>query len=202
MAFVVQCPFCKFRATAPDRALGAAGRCPKCASAFTVAPLDDTRLPESGPAPPEVETEPEPVKSEAMEIAIAEAAAVVKPPPLIEPPADAPPSPKSKRSNLARLGGALAIFLSGLALAAGAVAFLHPFVRVLAALAFLAGLAGIVLGASGARRRMLLPLLGTAAACAVLVVVWFFPALLGPAYEFSCRLPETTPVAPNLQPKK
>ncbi len=198
MAFIVQCPFCQFRATAPDRALGAAGRCPKCASAFTVAPLDDTRLPESASAA--LEAEAEPVKSEAMEAAIAAAAAVANAPPSAEPLADAPHAPKSKRQNLARVGGALAIFLSGLALAAGAVPLLHPFVRVLAVLAFLAGLTGIVLAARAARRRMLLPLFGTAAASAVLIVVWFFPALLGPAYEFSRRRPEPTPVGLHALP--
>ncbi|MSQ94088.1 MAG: hypothetical protein EXR98_05975 [Gemmataceae bacterium] len=147
MAFVVQCPFCKFRATAPDRALGAAERCPKCASAFTVAPLDDSRLPESGPAEPGAEANAEPVESAAIEAAIREAAAAVKPPPAIEPPADALRSPTSKRSNLSRLGGALAIFLSGLALAAGTVALLHPLVRVLIAMALPRSVASQELGA-------------------------------------------------------
>src|SRR5256885_1269831 len=50
MAFLVECPFCKQRAKVPDRARGAIGKCPKCASSFTLASVDDQVLPEAAAA--------------------------------------------------------------------------------------------------------------------------------------------------------
>jgi hypothetical protein len=38
MPFIARCIFCNHRTQAPDRALGASGRCPKCSSFFTVVP--------------------------------------------------------------------------------------------------------------------------------------------------------------------
>ena len=72
MAFVVQCPFCKVRAKVPDRAMGAIGHCPKCASSFTLASVDDQHLPESATAS---SADDEPLSASTVDAAIAEAAA-------------------------------------------------------------------------------------------------------------------------------
>src|SRR5438105_1226243 len=47
MPFVAECILCKHRVRVPDHALGASGRCPRCASYFTLAPADDIREPGS-----------------------------------------------------------------------------------------------------------------------------------------------------------
>src|SRR5437660_10137198 len=38
MSFLAACVFCGHKVQAPDHALGASGRCPKCANYFTLAP--------------------------------------------------------------------------------------------------------------------------------------------------------------------
>jgi DNA-directed RNA polymerase subunit RPC12/RpoP len=55
MPFVVQCPYCKMRARVPDRALGASGKCARCASSFTLVPADDQRVPEMAAARSDLE---------------------------------------------------------------------------------------------------------------------------------------------------
>jgi hypothetical protein len=45
MAFQAECVFCGYQVQVPDRALGASGRCPKCSSFFTLAPLSEPRAP-------------------------------------------------------------------------------------------------------------------------------------------------------------
>jgi hypothetical protein len=44
MPFIARCTFCNRRSQAPDRALGASGRCPKCSSFFTLVPDDGGAL--------------------------------------------------------------------------------------------------------------------------------------------------------------
>lgn len=46
MPFIVECPYCKLRARVPDRALGASGKCPRCAGSYTLVPADDQAAPE------------------------------------------------------------------------------------------------------------------------------------------------------------
>src|SRR5262245_28407642 len=40
MPFLAQCCFCNHQVEAPDRALGASGKCPKCGEHFTVVPVE------------------------------------------------------------------------------------------------------------------------------------------------------------------
>jgi hypothetical protein len=196
MAFVVQCPFCKARARVPDRANGAIGRCPKCASSFTLAPADDQHLPESTPpAGAADESEIEPIAASAVSVAIAVAAAAVEE----AKPADSLTADEPQRSapsgfQPAAAAGALALLLAGFALVCASISFLRGFVLPLSGLGLLTGLTAIVLARLSARPRLLLPILGSAAAGTMLIVAWLFPALLGPAYQHARQRREPAPV--------
>jgi hypothetical protein len=192
MAFVVQCPFCKLKAKAPDRALGAMGKCPRCANSFTFASADDQHLPESVQAAEAAD--PEAPSGSALGAAIAEAAASrAEEAPLADVPAPVPPA----RLRTAQVGGALAFFLAGLALVGASVPLLFALVLPLSVLGLLIGTAAVAVASRSGGRLLFLPAVGSAAAAAILVVAWFFPALLGPAFEFSRRRPD--PLPPGLQ---
>src|SRR5262245_15412289 len=98
MPFIIQCPFCNLRAPVPDRANGAVGKCPKCATSFTLAPAEDQDAPElvdvlKDPSSSDLE----PIGSSAMSAAIAAASAAAETPSAADEPApedddDQPPS--------------------------------------------------------------------------------------------------------------
>jgi hypothetical protein len=185
MAFVIQCPFCSLRARVPDRANGAVGRCPKCANSFTLAPADDQRLPEGAHAGGADPSEIEPIDSGAVGVAIAVAAAAAKDPA----PADFLHADAPQRSAAAALqpaaaaaAGALALLISGCALICGSISSLRGSVLPMSGLALLTGLTAIAAAWFSARSRLLLPITGTAAALAMLIVAWLFPSLLWPGY--------------------
>ncbi len=197
MAFVVQCPFCKLRAKVPDRANGAIGRCPKCASSFTLASADDQHLPECAVASADAVDEPDiqSVAASAVGIAIAEAAASVEE----STPADSltvdnPHRSASSAFQPAVAAGALALLFSGIALIGGSIPMLCGFVLSLSGLALLTGMIAIILASLSARPRLILPIAGSVAAVAMLIVAWLFPALLGPAYEYTRQRRDPPPV--------
>jgi hypothetical protein len=195
VAFMVQCPFCKLRARVPDRATGAVGRCPKCANSFTLASVDDQRLPESADEP-----DVEPIAASAVNVAIAVAAATVEAPRPVDPFAAEAPCSTSSGFEPAAAAGALALLLGGLALVCGAVSFLRGLVLPLSGLGVLIGFAAIGLARLSSWPRLILPILGSAAAAAMLIVAWLFPALLGPAYEHARQRTAPTPVGLHAVP--
>jgi hypothetical protein len=191
MAFVVQCPFCKLQARVPDRANGAVGRCPKCASSFTLAPADDQRLPEAAAAPTADESDLKPISASAIAVA---AAAIEEPQPADSLPADEPHRSAPSGFQPAAAAGALALLLSGFALICGSISFLRGLVLPLSGLSLLTGITAIALTRLSARPRLLLPIAGSAAAGAMLIAAWLFPALLGPAYQHARQRREPAPV--------
>jgi hypothetical protein len=178
------------------------GRCPKCASSFTFAPVDDRHLPESRPAQPGDESAAEPVPEKALGAAIAAAAAATEQSPAAaDLLAERPPPAPVPRLHPARIGGALALFCSGTALVGSSVSFFHGLILPLSILGLFSGIAAVGVAIwSGRARLLLLPAFGSVQAAAVLIVVWFFPGLLGPAYEYSRRRPEPTPVGLHAVP--
>jgi hypothetical protein len=193
LAFVVQCPFCQQRAKVPDRAIGGLARCPKCASSFTLASVDDQHLPESATA-----TEPIPAANVDAAIAVASASAAADD--AMAAAVIAQHAPPVGFQPAAALGG-LALVLSGVALIGGSISTLYAFVLPLAGLGLLTGLAAIVMTCLAARRRLLLPVLGSAAAAVILVVAWLAPGLLGPAYEYVRQGPPTKSDRPEIRKK-
>lgn len=194
MAFVVQCPFCKLQAQVPDRANGAIGRCPKCASSYTLAPADDQHLPEAEPAPAD-EAESEPIAASAVSDAIAAAAAAAEQAkPVDSLAADVSQHSPSSAFQSAAAGGALALLLAGFALICSSISWLRGFVFPLCGLGLLTGLAAIVMARLSARPRLLLPITGSTAAAAMLIVAWLFPALLGPAFQHARLRRDPAPV--------
>ena len=191
MAFVVQCPFCKLQARVPDRANGAIGRCPKCASSFTLVSADDQHLPESpvAPAAGADEANSDPIDASAIGIAIAEAAAAVEEATPVDPHRPAPAGFQPVAA-----AGALALLLSGIALICSSISFLRGFVLPLSAVGLLTGFTAVVVARLSARPRLLLPIAGGTAAGTMLMVAWLFPALLGPAFEHARKSPAPVPV--------
>ena len=191
MAFVVQCPFCKLQAKVPDRANGEVGRCPKCASSFTLASADDRHLPEVEEAPiAAAEAEVERVSASAVNVAIAIAAAAVADARPIDSPHDLG-KPAGFQPGAA--AGALALFLSGLALICSSISALFGLVLPLSALALFVGLAAVGAACLTKPVRLLLPAAGSAAGAALLLLAWLFPALLGLAYQYATRRPDPVP---------
>lgn len=51
MPFRARCMFCKHGVRVPDNAVGASVKCPKCASFFTIVPVEDDEPTSSRPTP-------------------------------------------------------------------------------------------------------------------------------------------------------
>jgi hypothetical protein len=201
MAFITRCPFCKVRAKVPDRALGASGHCPRCANYFTVAPVDDRRLPE-GHSHPESEGDEEAVPHMSLSMAIAAAAVSLDG----HRPAKTAASGDSVRSA-PRAGshvapesvlGATALLLGGGALLCASFPALCLLVRPLSAIGLLVGCGAVMIAQRSARPRRLMPAIGSGAAVVVLGAALLLPAVLGPTYERSRQRAE--PVSATLQP--
>jgi hypothetical protein len=185
MAFIVQCPFCKLRAKVPDRAVGGTGQCPRCASSFTFAAVDDQQMPDS-PSPPNADAGEAATTASADEPEECSKKSAPAPAEALTAPGKAPP-------GYARLAGALALLLAGLALIATWVPIAHGLVRPLGALGAALGLIAVVACRGVPLRGRVLPIAGSVVSGGLLAAAWFLPALFGPAYEFSRRPVERTP---------
>ncbi|MBI3823605.1 MAG: hypothetical protein HY289_13125 [Planctomycetes bacterium] len=175
MAFIVQCPYCKVRSRAPERALGASGRCTRCANTFTMAPADDQRAPASAKA---ADADVEPVPEAAVSAAIAEAVEAV---PVEE--ADFAPQPVSRLHRLAGVLGAAALLSAGLALISATIATLAGLVLPLSGVGLLIGLIATGLVCRAAPSRWIVPGLGSAAHAAMGTMALALPGVFGPTFQ-------------------
>lgn len=110
----------------------------------------------------------------------------------------AAPVPKRVRAGLGAIAGAAALLLGGAGLAAAAFSISASWAWPLAAGGSMVGIATVVLArrAKKKKRRLSLPILGSAASLAVLTIALFFPALLGPNYA---RFRQTATVPTSLR---
>jgi hypothetical protein len=201
MPFVVQCPYCKMRARVPDRAVGASGKCARCASSFTLVPADDQRLPELAAAAaasrpylePAVEASVPAAVAEQDAPAHAELMAQFDVPPIeadiseptesdaVTETTDAAAAPGVRVRPEATVG-ALALLVGGAALVCASVRPICFLVLPLGGLGLLGGLAAIVLARRVKKPRILLPMCGCAASAILLFVALISPGMLGPTY--------------------
>jgi hypothetical protein len=202
MIFVAECPFCMARVRVTDHASGSIGKCPRCTSSFTLAPVDDQRLSgqmaaSAGPAG-ESEIANGSIRAPGKQAAIVEALAAAKMPAATETSfpssawereaaADAGSTPVavSSRVRPEALAGAVALVLSGSALLCASFSFLCGLVAPLSGLGLLTGGAALVLARLAPTGRLFLPITGSVAAGAILNVALFLPAVLGPTYDRS-----------------
>ena len=193
MIFVAECPFCMARMRVTDHASGSIGKCPRCTSSFTLAPVDDQRLSgqlaaSAGPAG-ESEIANGSTRAPGKQAVIVEALAAAKMPGATEaltwPDAGSTPATVSSRVRPEALAGAVALLLSGSALLCASFSFLCGLVAPLSGLGLLTGGAALVLARLARAGRLLLPITGSVAAVAILNVALFLPAVLGPTYDLS-----------------
>ncbi len=208
MPFVVQCPYCQMRARVPDRALGGSGKCARCASAFTLVPAEDQRVPEMAGAPADASSsdlEPSPAASTSAAIAEADDAAeqaafmmqfdaapieeAAREPTendaIAEPDVDAPAAPTSSRVRPETAIGAVAFLIASIALVCASLRPVCFLVLPLSGLALLISLTAVVLARRRKKRRFALPISASAASGILLFVALLSPALLGPTYARS-----------------
>lgn len=159
MAFVVQCPFCAFETRITDRANGIIGRCPGCGRTFPLERPDAPALPDAQ-AGDGAQPDAEPHEASAD--------------------ADAAPGARPAVFQPTAAAGAVALLLSGAALIFASTAWLRGLAIPLGVVALLAGLAALALSCLSGNPRLLLPVAGTTAALALLIVFWLFPALFWP----------------------
>jgi hypothetical protein len=205
VSFVAQCVFCNHKVQVPDDALGASGRCPKCANPFTLAPASDlppvklpafVRAAATRPAAPLPAAPPLPEALLPAGRAVSPAARAGAergeglPGPaaleIVKGPAG-PPPPRRWVDPV----GAVSLFLGGVALLSASVPPLCPFVPPVSALALLGALAGLARALVGGRFRLLVPAVAAVVAAGVLVAALRSPDLLGPTYALS--RPHETP---------
>src|SRR5260370_11078430 len=165
MAFLTRCLFCGQQVRAPDHALGASLRCPKCSNFFTLAAEREVaqRGPHAGP-----------LKQRSEAGRIAESSLLSKGNLVI---ADARPRPKPGRIDPL---GPSALLLGGAALLCASAPSLCRWVMPLSSVGLLLGLVALPLARG--RSRLLFPITGTAAAGTVLLAALLFPTILGPVY--------------------
>jgi hypothetical protein len=201
MPFLTQCVFCNHQVEAPDRALGASGRCPKCSNWFTVVPvaampraagpsiLHHAVVPPAAPGmPPAPAAPPQRLANPPSGPGAPEASALAGlPPPLTEVPCTVealeeedgkPPAPRWVDPV-----GLAALLLGVASLLSASAPRLCGAVVPLAALTLLTGLAGLLLALARERSRLLFPIAGSAMGGAIVGVALLFPGLLGPAYR-------------------
>lgn len=185
MPFRAECAFCRHRVKAPDHAVGASVKCPKCANFFTLVPEDDApRRPEPArpaavvaPAPEPVPLPDEPAPAPATQT--------------MELPVAAPPSAWRQIDPVA----VVALLLGGAALLCATVYVLCVLVRPLSGLGLLVGLAAVGLALLADPPRLAWPAAGSAVSGAVFAVALLFPGLLGPTYRASREGPPEDPAA-------
>jgi hypothetical protein len=165
MPFLAECLFCKGKVRVPDHALGQSLTCPRCASAFTLVPMEN---------PPEI--------SEAKLIRLPATAGTLPTftatpdandaPGLEEPQEKDDPRPPIQPAVFA---GALAFFLAS----AAAVCLSFPSLRaVTLCLSSLAAVGGLVAWRTAPGSRAWIPAAGTTLSLPVLLVATFWPYML------------------------
>jgi hypothetical protein len=191
MIFVAECPFCMARVRVTDHASGSIGKCPRCTSSFTLAPVDDLRLPGHVEASPgrigESDIENELIHASGVTAVAVEALAAAKMPaePLTWPEAGSTRGAVSSRVRPEVLAGAAALLLGGSALLCASFSFLCGLVAPLSGLGLVTGGVALVLARFATKGGLLLPVTGSVAAGAILNVALFLPAMLGPTYDRS-----------------
>jgi hypothetical protein len=178
MPFLTRCLFCGQQVRAPDHALGASLRCPKCSNFFTLAP--ERAVAQCGP-------QASPLKQKSEAGPIAESSLLPKGNLVI---ADAGLRPKPGRIDPLGLS---ALLLGGAALLSASAPSLCRWVMPLSGVGLLLGLVALPLARG--RSRLPFPITGTAAAGMVLLAALLFPTILGPVYLASRGVEA---VAPNM----
>jgi hypothetical protein len=187
---------------APESALGASGKCPKCASFFTLAP--DTTGAElathTQARSPRLQAVPRRASSQACSDDLPELARASmesleteeSPATPLPSPANACPVPVAdpgdglglKRRWLDPVG-VVALLLCGVALLCASALGLPRLVLPLGATGLLTGLAALFLAWTSQKSRLLVPAASTVLGCFVVGAAACYPPLLGPTYEAS-----------------
>jgi hypothetical protein len=191
MPFLTECMFCHHQTQVPDHALGASGRCPKCANYFTVVPVPNlpraarpgsVRLSAAPSGGASVQTLPAPSPSPVS----VEPAATAVPLPVPVPAVFASPCeaeiPLEGRKWIEPVG-VVALLLGAAALICAAVSWLCVWVIPASVLAVFAGLMGMMLAKTFGRHRLLTPVAGSGLGVLILLTALVLPGLLGPAYR-------------------
>ena len=171
MPFRARCMFCKHGVRVPDNAVGASVKCPKCASFFTIVPVEDDEPTSSRPTPQATDF----TASAPMATAVATMPAT----PALPDPLPATDRPSPWLDPL----GILALLLGGAALLGVSVYALGVVVRPAAALGLLVGLAGVAVALLADRPRPFIAIAGTLLNAVVLWLALFVPRWLGPTYH-------------------
>jgi hypothetical protein len=193
MVFVAECPFCMARVRVTDYASGSIGKCPRCTSSFTLAPVDDLSLPglveASRGRGGDSDIENESIHASGGTAVAVESHAAAKMPAATEsltwPDVGSTPGAVSSRVRPEVLAGAAALLLGGSALLCASFSFLCGLVVPLSGLGLVTGGVALVLARFAAKGGLLLPVTGSVAAGAILNVALFLPAMLGPTYDRS-----------------
>lgn len=175
MAFIVQCPYCKVRSRAPERALGASGQCTRCANAFTMVPADDQRAPATS------HDDVEPVATAAVAMAITEAVAAT--PPVVAAAPKVMLQKATSRDRVAAILGTAALLSSGMALICATLSRAGIVVLPMSSIGLAVGLLATGLVCRSARVRLLLPICGSIACASMLSIAWWQPGWLGTNYQ-------------------
>jgi hypothetical protein len=201
MSFVVQCPYCKGRARVPDYAKEGSGKCSRCASFFTLTPVEDhdetaakgatvTAEPLSLPAPTSTEDQ---AAAQAPSDAFDDTASEIL---------ELPTAPKTWRPQDALLA-ATALLISGGGLICASMPSFCGLVKPLAGMGLGVGMtAGILaLQTKQPRLRMLFPCASSSVAIALLMIAWLVPGLLGPNYLRFCQSAPAIPTSLRAVPR-
>ncbi len=195
MSILARCPYCRRVAQAPERAVGASGKCPSCGNWYTVTPEPGAKA----PPPSAAAGGDEPRRSPA-------AGPPGEAPPAFDPAPDfaaAPgppvaPAPLPFRDRV-HPAGLMACFLAAAALLAAASAKSAVLTWPLAAVGLLVAVAG-VLRCLGRPALLLFPAAGAVLSGGVLVAALTAPGLLGPRYEASRQRSGYDPTAVQFVP--
>jgi hypothetical protein len=162
MPFLAECTFCKGKVRVPNHAEGQSVACPRCGSAFTLAPMKD---------PPKVSKD---------NLCRPDASATTFPPIANAAPSTDDASPFTDDSPAANqpawLAGALSLFLASGAAICLSYPMLRPLTFTLGGVSLVCGLVG-ALGASSSGRR-LTAAAGVVISLCVLVIARYWPYLL------------------------
>jgi hypothetical protein len=195
---------------APERALGASGRCPRCSSFFTVVPGNEDKL---------AGRQTQPAAAPARAKPAVDSTTTAPPPPSVAVLPARPPRPNADNITVPHDGGdatndpeplekpawiepigLVALLLGGAALwSTTALALLH-YVVPLALTACLVGLVGLCRALIGNRYRSVFPLAGTLLGTAVSLAGLMFPELLGPLYQAGKATATVQPTAIRVTP--